>query len=144
MSTPRTMSDPEAIKRFLFAGNATITLKSLATEQHYTFRARKAKRGEVWFVSVLANPDQYVYVGILGGSSNKPVFLLTKKSRYSDDAGLVKAFRFFYNHLMAGKIPEKLEVRHEGNCGRCNRQLTVPLSIDRGIGPECWGLMGGQ
>lgn len=28
----------------------------------------------------------------------------------------------------------------EGRCVRCNRLLTHPESIDRGVGPECWEL----
>ena len=28
-----------------------------------------------------------------------------------------------------------------GACGRCGRPLTVPSSIDRGIGPDCAALM---
>jgi hypothetical protein len=32
---------------------------------------------------------------------------------------------------------------HEsGTCGVCGRKLTVPESIERGIGPECWGKLG--
>jgi hypothetical protein len=27
-------------------------------------------------------------------------------------------------------------------CGRCGRKLTVPVSIERGIGPVCWSPMG--
>lgn len=29
-----------------------------------------------------------------------------------------------------------------GKCGICGRKLTVPESIERGIGPECWGKLG--
>lgn len=31
----------------------------------------------------------------------------------------------------------KVEVWHEGSCGRCGRKLTVPESIANGLGPEC-------
>jgi len=30
-----------------------------------------------------------------------------------------------------------------GTCLKCNRTLTTPESIERGIGPECWKRMGG-
>lgn len=31
---------------------------------------------------------------------------------------------------------------HSGNCFRCNRTLTVPLSLHRGLGPECYSKWG--
>lgn len=31
---------------------------------------------------------------------------------------------------------------HSGNCFRCNRTLTVPLSLHRGLGPECFSKWG--
>jgi hypothetical protein len=34
------------------------------------------------------------------------------------------------------------EVYHEGRCGRCNRKLTVPESIETGLGPECASKLG--
>jgi hypothetical protein len=39
-----------------------------------------------------------------------------------------------------GVLGRLLEVWHEGRCGRCGRALTVPESVERGIGPECWEL----
>lgn len=33
----------------------------------------------------------------------------------------------------------RLQVWHEGRCGRCGRKLTVPSSIETGLGPECAG-----
>jgi Family of unknown function (DUF6011) len=138
----RTIDNPIDARRFALAGRATLTLKSLVTEKHYTFRVNKAKKGEVWFVQVLTDGDQYVYMGILRGDG--PSFMLTKKSKFTEEAPAYKAFKFFADHLIGAKhLPDKLEVRHEGACGRCARPLTHPLSIDRGIGPECWAAMGG-
>ena len=39
-------------------------------------------------------------------------------------------------------LPKTVEVWHEGICGRCGRKLTVPESVERGLGPECAGLVG--
>lgn len=35
--------------------------------------------------------------------------------------------------------PEGYVIKHAGRCGRCGRILTVPESIDLGLGPECAG-----
>jgi hypothetical protein len=34
-------------------------------------------------------------------------------------------------------LPADIEVWHEGNCRRCRRKLTVPASIELGLGPNC-------
>jgi hypothetical protein len=31
------------------------------------------------------------------------------------------------------------KVHHEGRCGRCGAELTVPASCERGLGPVCAG-----
>jgi hypothetical protein len=48
--------------------------------------------------------------------------------------------------MVQGKTPAEvdLEVWHEGRCGACGRRLTVPESIERGLGPECYGRRNGQ
>ena len=44
--------------------------------------------------------------------------------------------------LLSGPDNENsFTVHHEGKCGCCGRSLTVPESIKRGIGPECWSRM---
>lgn len=40
--------------------------------------------------------------------------------------------------IQQGKgLPEGYEIRHAGRCCRCGRTLTVPTSIDQGLGPYC-------
>jgi hypothetical protein len=138
--TFETLADAKA---FAAAGNAIITLQSLRTETHYTYRIRLAEprpgAAPVYFVNLLAggNADEgsFVYLGIIRDG----VFMLTGKSHMNRDSAPVKAFRFFW---MSTELHPELVVRHEGHCGRCGRTLTVPQSIDRGIGPECADKMG--
>ena len=139
----------EDAKSFALAGNATITLQSLKSGAHFTYKVRaKQVAGPIradyspdtiYFVSLLRgvdNESDYVYLGMLKDGQ----FRLTKSSRASLDAPSVKAFRFFWN---SNQLHPELVVRHEGRCGRCGRTLTVPESIDRGIGPECASKIGG-
>ena len=49
----------------------------------------------------------------------------------------VKAFMYFCAGIKNNKIQKNLKIRHEGRCGRCNRKLTTPDSIDSCFGPEC-------
>jgi len=139
----------EDIKNYMLAGNATITLKSLVTEAHLTFKVTQAKdkqtgeKRDFYFVALLSGPDNesdYAYMGMINGAGQ---FNLTRNSKFTEDAKAVKGFKFFWKFISEDMFPPSMEIRHEGSCGRCGRKLTVPESIDRGIGPECWANMGG-
>lgn len=118
---------------FILAGNAYLTLRSVRTGTHYTFRVNASSSGEVHFVSHLVAPDQYEYIATI---FNQAELRLTRKSP-SPEYTPYRAFRYAWGWIASGIIPSDLEVRHDGRCGRCGRQLTHPSSIDRGIGPEC-------
>ena len=136
-------------KLFCLAGNATITLESLKTGTHFTFKIRESKPAEgstrfqapVHFVNLLSGPDNendYVYLGII----REGRFCLTQKSRGGADAPSFKAFNFFWNFDHGTQFHPQLIVHHENRCGRCGRTLTVPSSITSGLGPECAEIMG--
>jgi hypothetical protein len=136
------------IKTYMLAGHAKLTLTSERTGARYTYKIDRAKdrdSGEpknVWFVSLLTGQDNtsdYNYMGMLNADGS---FRTTAKSRLPADSKPVLGFAYLVNNLMADRMPPQMEVRHEGTCGRCGRALTVPESVDRGIGPECFGKMG--
>jgi hypothetical protein len=136
-----TMADAKA---FALAGNAIITLQSLRTTQHFTYKVQLPKDdlpgqpprvGETpHFVKVLtggsADEGEWIYLGMI----REGVFSLTKASRKFAEAPAFKAFLFFW---LSQQFHPELVVRHENHCGRCGRTLTHPESIDLGIGPEC-------
>ncbi len=133
-------------KAYAFAGNATITLQSLKTEKHFTFKVKQAEvdlhstRAPIptYFVNLLcdgsADDGAFRYLGLVQNGQ----FRLTRNSKAGIDAPSVKAFAFF---MKLTDLHKDLVVRHEVRCGRCGRTLTVPESIDRGIGPECAQMM---
>jgi hypothetical protein len=124
---------------FLKAGNATVTLVSKKTRQRFTYRVRKAKDAQdLFFVGVLTgsnNENDFSYLGTLRGTT----YALGRKSRISAEAPSHKAFAWAIGNLLNGNLPDVLEIWHEGRCGRCHRKLTVPSSIESGLGPECAG-----
>jgi len=65
------------------------------------------------------------------------VLLDSAKSAISPNAQSVDVFQYVFNKLIQGTLSEFIEIWHEGRCGKCGRQLTVPSSIESGIGPEC-------
>ena len=133
------MTDPEAIRRFVLAGQAVITLQSERTTHHFTYQVRKSDDSDVWFVSVLTGTD-FGYIGLL--RENGIALQHTRKSKVAADSLSFRGFEFFWRHIATRRLPPQMKVRHEGRCGRCGRPLTHPRSIDLGIGPECAGKMG--
>lgn len=134
MSSPAVVADPA---RFALAGNATFTIVSKKTGTRFTYRVRQAETGGAHFVSVLTGADNesdYAFLGTIFPRG----FFHGKKSRIGADAPSAKAFAWFWRHVVQGKV-DGCEVWHEGKCGRCGRKLTVPESIETGLGPECAG-----
>lgn len=153
LAQPRVFTSIADAERFIFAGNAVFTIKSVKSGEHYTFRMARMNADEPnpptsWFVSLLTGPRTFTYIGIFKQDALTPTgrFYTTAKSKVHGASPCCIAFRWFMRHICERHaIPEQCEVRHEGHCGRCNRPLTHPVSIDRGIGPDCWEAMyGGQ
>lgn len=126
---------------FMLAGNATFTLVSKKTGVRYTFNVSAGKNANTkgrFFVSYLTGPDNgsdYTYLGMVADGK----FRLTKASKLALDSAPVKAFGYSFLNLLAQGTAPGVDIWHEGRCGRCGRPLTVPSSIELGLGPECAG-----
>jgi hypothetical protein len=143
-------------RAFALAGNALLTLKSLKSGQHFTFKVSSpsAEKQEakgftpeaVWFVKVLssgsADEGDFTYLGMIKNNE----FFATRASTRMQTAPCFKAFQWFFALGSYTQVdpfmPKDLEIRHECKCGRCGRTLTDPLSIDTGYGPECRQILG--
>jgi hypothetical protein len=131
-------------REFITAGRAIFTASNPAGER-YTFRVRKF----TWKKRILTG---FLLGEYLAGSDNEsdyrpilaidPAFMLPTAAPH---ATLIEV------HGKASKVlqwvltlirndrspPVGYEIRHAGRCGRCGRLLTVPESIESGLGPEC-------
>lgn len=126
------LNNSDALK-FIFAGNSIATLVNTKTGNRFTFKVKGKKDSNLFFVSVLTNPDSYTYIGtVINGQ-----FKHGKKSKITKDAQSVRVFDYVFNNLVSNSLPDFIEVWHEGRCGKCGRNLTVPVSIASGLGPEC-------
>ncbi len=125
----------EDAKRYILGGRGMATL--IGQEHRYTFKfgTPRDKKGEVIFVNVLNgsnNLSDYVYIGYIRDGQ----FIAGKKGR--PDAPSYKAFAWYWTKLLNdAEAAKKATFVHEGVCACCGRALTVPESIERGIGPEC-------
>ena len=134
------LTNVESVEKFAKAGNATLTLVSKKTGARFTYKIRKPDMQKpFWFVSLMTGTDNnndFSYLGQIFQNSN---FGHGKKSKIGSDAPSNKGFEYFWNYVNHKRLPENVEVWHEGRCGRCGRKLTVPESIETGFGPECAG-----
>lgn len=133
----------EKLFNFALAGNATLTLRSKVSGQHFTYRIQLAKPsekypGKRWFVHYLAGPDNgsdYRYLGMIKSDH----FFTATNASPAEKSAVFAAFdtvwRYAHNMVMLNKV----EIWHSGRCGKCNRPLTVPESIATGLGPVCAG-----
>lgn len=125
------------IAEFVNAGHAIFTLLNENTGNRFTYRLRSVKfdnGDEAVFAYLLNGPNNdsnYAYMGVV----RKDKLIQTKGSKVTNKAQGFKVLDWFLKRQ--NDLPEVVHVYHEGRCGRCGRTLTVPESIERGIGPEC-------
>jgi hypothetical protein len=137
-----TLSGPTG-RAFLLAGKAIFTISNPSGER-YTFMVQRVepKPGSpypaTYFGKVLTgrdNTSDYTYLGIV---LDREGVLTLKATAKSQVAKPFKVLEFVLRVLSGQRdLPEGYVLQHEGRCGRCGRTLTVPSSIESGIGPEC-------
>jgi len=132
----------EDTKGYALAGKALLTIENAETGNHFTYQIRH-KDGKPAFVAVLTGQDNtsdFTFIGTVFVEENGAVspYRHSNKSRMTETAQSVAAFKWVWTRIMTGReLPENVHVYHHGYCGRCGKLLTVPESIQRGLGPEC-------
>ncbi len=126
------------LKSIILGGNAIFTIQNANTEGRFTYRVRKHKTMNLWFVYLLTgtiNTNDYTFFGTIFENGD---FRFSKKSKLGFNLPSVQGFIWTYNRINIGStLPSHVEIYHEGKCCRCGRTLTVPESITSGFGPEC-------
>lgn len=129
---------------YVMAGHGKFTIVSASTGTRFTYRVgipKNLQEGKMppRFISVLVNGDNdFAFIGTVWGNR----FNYSAKAKLQENAPSVRAFKWLWARLGHGRLPENLEFWHEGRCAMCNRTLTVPESIERGLGPVCAERMG--
>lgn len=142
-----TFATPALLLTYLMAGKVLFTVTNTATGKHFTFKIWKAKAsvkfpGTTYFVSVMTGPDNEASYSSLGMIKSGKFFSYGK-AVIRPTALSFTAFAWLWERVSAEKaLPATVVVQHSGCCGRCSRTLTTMLSVNRGIGPECWEKMG--
>jgi hypothetical protein len=146
-------TDATAALDFMLAGKSRFTLTSKVSGTSFTFKVDAPKNREtgevdrsILFVKVLTGPNNswdgdWDFIGFIRPQTGiHPTLVGGKKGKPRSPSFI--AMDWTLHMLQHGEIPEALEIRHEGKCGRCGRTLTRPDSIDSGFGPECSSKVG--
>ena len=121
--------------------NGIYTIES-PTGQHRTFKINTVQKGKLEgkrIVSLLTGPDNNTCYSGFGFVDDNGIAIWHKyrqDSKYDKYSTClwslaIEASQSRFYHL-------GMRLLHEGRCLRCNRRLTTPESIQRGIGPECF------
>lgn len=132
------------IRNFVLSGNAYFTIVNPDKGTRYTYRVSQKENPDgsksPHFVGVLSGSDNvhhYRYLGVIFDGKN---YRRTSKSKIGVNAPSALAFNWLWKVLnIESPAINRIEFWHEGRCGRCGRKLTVPESIETGIGPVCAG-----
>lgn len=137
--------DKTKVKKFILAGHSIFTIKNTLTKNRFTFKIKKLEAEkkripempDIWFCNILTGPDNTRAYSFMGTLYENLRFRYSVKSKISEEAASIIAFKWFIQHLANKTLPDYISVFHIGKCGKCGRALTVPESIESGYGPEC-------
>jgi len=156
---PVKMTDPKLVLALMFAGDSTLTFRSVQSGTRYTYRIQEGTlrdedkaRGRTkapFFVNMLTgqdNENDFTYLGMITPDNKTGVmgFRTTSKTK-NPNSQPVKGFEWALNILIQGRIPQGLEIYPSTHCARCNRKLSDPEQpgYKEGFGPICFELIGG-
>lgn len=141
----------DVVQQFLqpSVNSTTLTVVSKKSGTRFTYDIKRKEPNadghadEVWYVDLLTGPDNranFSALAVLTKREGRLTYIHSKKSTIGVDAPSAVAFKFAIEHVVTRPNPSVLahvEFWHEGRCGRCGRKLTVPSSVELGLGPEC-------
>jgi len=141
---------------YILGGEAIFSFVSIATGKKFTYKCVQSTKWDDklnkkvpqqrWFVSVLTGPDNnsdYTYAGTIDNKvKDKWIIRITEKSGITAEADSFKGFSAVLDVLQSSvsridAYREKLLIYHDGNCSKCGRHLSDPVSVSVGQGPIC-------
>jgi len=155
MATGAQIKNINDIFNYTFAGKAQVTIVDENTGERITFKFSRAKdrvtkeSKDVWFIWAQDGNTKRFAGTIFGKPGIDATYSWGKKNHHERDSLIMGYMKAFINRLgidirnngrkliAINEMPEHIQIWHEGKCGHCGKTLTVPLSIENGIGPVC-------
>lgn len=138
-STARKPITPAQFRNFIFAGRSIFTLENQTTGNYITFKVKQMKKegkpiAHMYVIECKALGDRSYGFELLGFLNMQAKEFRRRKN--PDFVG-TKTWIWLLQNLESLERFETLSIYHEGKCCKCGMPLTVPESIESGIGPEC-------
>jgi hypothetical protein len=168
------LGSPDIVRGYVLGNTGTaaaITVVGKASGERRTFRFRRALKARAegavdsFFLDLLSGPDNIGDYTPLAELHRFPCGGVSRELRRTVGESSVAARlagALALTLTSAGWRGEEgrqaavwaaVDFWHDGRCGRCSKGLTVPESVERGLGPECagrvhggavWGPLGGE
>jgi hypothetical protein len=134
----------DEFRSFVFQGKAAFTLENKETGNYVVYRiqSKKRKRNQpeerrLFDVYVRALGDGWRGNRYIGQVDRKTGILKTTYGSDPNSVG-IRTFNWLINKWKRlDQFEDKMNMYHMGICCKCGRDLTVPESIENGIGPQC-------
>ena len=142
----RSNVNPLTLPTLFFAGRAVLTFQNQKTSNHITVSVKQARDKNDRKVKL---PIFFVNISLLGDKEQGMVFAGTiyqdtataRLARGLDaNSQVAKVFGWIINATRNPRLlrEQGVSLLHEGKCARCGLSLTNPLSIERGLGDDCF------
>jgi len=142
------LTDKDEIQMYVYGGKGRFRLKSLRSEKQFTYKISPMSKhnknyDEYTFYVSLVVPGGTTFMGVLKSEENK--YIHAKRSTLAYDSSEAKGFRWLLEQFeKEDDFPEMMEFYHMGICSCCAKTLTIPESIQLGIGPVCFERYGNK
>lgn len=135
-------------------GHAELTVRSKETGHHVTMTFSCKKRGPNGRLLSRATRDGRVGINdadivFIDRDRELQASFVPATGQLRTTAASTPVTRWTAAHVLAWingdpKLGEQAEVFAATRCARCSRKLTDPESVERGLGPECYGTRTGS
>lgn len=141
MTDTRIPMNPLEIRRFMYAGKASLTMHSTRTGKTLMYKILAfEKNPNMWKVMINVGKTRikWCYLSCING--NRPDRLTNAASTFkpSDIQWIMFEELLRHVHTMFRENIPNVYVTHNGFCGRCGKHLHDDESVKNGFGPACW------
>lgn len=135
----RHLIDPVYFQDYILAGKPEFMLKSTKNQVGEVFIVRLNKTGDKYWVKNRLRE----FLGRLEHIENDLyTFERSRSILLPYQEKQIEQFSWFWIRFLQNTLPPYIEIRYNGRCGHCGRELTHPESLPIGIGPDCFVKLG--